>query len=617
MKSIKLKNPYLISSLLSSVILLALIVFFSNVKEKNISANLVEHSNKVIKRSNDLFLDLIQHQTGIRGYMITNDTSFLQPYTNSLPNIKKHFKELRNLTKENQLQQHWLDSLETLIKQRTELSENIILKIKELAVNSNQQVSIAEEGKIIADNAKLFLTKIINHEYKLLEQRKTIDANKEDKQFLLFIILFSTSLFILILSLLNIRKHLKEVSRSQNKITGLEQNAIKLKSENELAEEKDLESQKTIASKQQFLSNMSHEIRTPMTAIIGFSKVVLKTELTTKQREYIEAIKTSSDALLVLINDILDLAKVDAGKMTFEQNAFDMESDISAMLHLFDLKIQEKNLELIKNYDKSIPKILLGDSVRLNQIILNLISNAVKFTSKGSITLSVTLVETTEETVIIKFEVADTGIGVAENMLPTIFESFQQATSSTTRQYGGTGLGLAIVKQLVEWQGGTINVKSKINEGSTFNFVLSFRKSKGKTDTEIIVTEPNPEIKMIRILAVEDMPLNRMLLKIILDEFGFQSDFAENGREAIEKLKATMYDVILMDIQMPVMGGLEATEFIRNQMKSKIPIIALTADVTMEDLEKCKVIGMNDHVSKPIDEKQLFNKIVALVIATN
>lgn len=617
MKSIKLKNPYLISSLLSSVILLALIVFFSNVKEKNISANLVEHSNKVIKRSNDLFLDLIQHQTGIRGYMITNDTSFLQPYTNSLPNIKKHFKELRNLTKENQLQQHWLDSLETLIKQRTELSENIILKIKELAVNSNQQVSIAEEGKIIADNAKLFLTKIINHEYKLLEQRKTIDANKEDKQFLLFIILFSTSLFILILSLLNIRKHLKEVSRSQNKITGLEQNAIKLKSENELAEEKDLESQKTIASKQQFLSNMSHEIRTPMTAIIGFSKVVLKTELTTKQREYIEAIKTSSDALLVLINDILDLAKVDAGKMTFEQNAFDMESDISAMLHLFDLKIQEKNLELIKNYDKSIPKILLGDSVRLNQIILNLISNAVKFTSKGSITLSVKLVETTEETVIIKFEVADTGIGVAENMLPTIFESFQQATSSTTRQYGGTGLGLAIVKQLVEWQGGTINVKSKINEGSTFNFVLSFRKSKGKTDTEIIVTEPNPEIKMIRILAVEDMPLNRMLLKIILDEFGFQSDFAENGREAIEKLKATMYDVILMDIQMPVMGGLEATEFIRNQMKSKIPIIALTADVTMEDLEKCKVIGMNDHVSKPIDEKQLFNKIVALVIKTN
>jgi signal transduction histidine kinase/CheY-like chemotaxis protein len=451
----------------------------------------------------------------------------------------------------------------------------------------------------------------------LLEQRKTIDANKEDKQFLLFIILFSTSLFILILSLLNIRKHLKEVSRSQNKITGLEQNAIKLKSENELAEEKDLESQKTIASKQQFLSNMSHEIRTPMTAIIGFSKVVLKTELTTKQREYIEAIKTSSDALLVLINDILDLAKVDAGKMTFEQNAFDMESDISAMLHLFDLKIQEKNLELIKNYDKRIPKILLGDSVRLNQIILNLISNAVKFTSKGSITLSVKLVETTEETVIIKFEVADTGIGVAENMLPTIFESFQQATSSTTRQYGGTGLGLAIVKQLVEWQGGTINVKSKINEGSTFNFVLSFRKSKGKIDTEIIVTEPNPEIKMIRILAVEDMPLNRMLLKIILDEFGFQSDFAENGREAIEKLKATMYDVILMDIQMPVMGGLEATEFIRNQMKSKIPIIALTADVTMEDLEKCKVIGMNDHVSKPIDEKQLFNKIVALVINTN
>ena len=381
--------------------------------------------------------------------------------------------------------------------------------------------------------------------------------------------------------------------------------------------EQNQQSQIKIASKQQFLANMSHEIRTPMTAIIGFSKVVLKTDLTEKQREYISAIKTSSDALLVLINDILDLAKVDSGKMTFEQNAFEMEADISAMLHLFDLKAQEKNLKLIKEYDERIPKVLMGDSVRLNQIILNLISNAIKFTSKGKVTLSVRLLETNEEKVTIEFVVADTGIGLARKMIPTIFESFQQASSSTSRQYGGTGLGLAIVKQLVEWQGGTINVKSKINEGSTFSFILSFQRSNNEIENETFIPEIYPEIRKINVLAVEDVPLNQMLLKIIIDDFGFERDFAENGKEAIEKLQTNTYDIILMDIQMPEMDGIEATEYIRNKMNSKIPIIALTADVTTEDLEKCKAIGINYHIAKPIDEKLLYNKIVELVVNHN
>ena len=366
-------------------------------------------------------------------------------------------------------------------------------------------------------------------------------------------------------------------------------------------------------SKQQFLSYMSHEIRTPMTAIIGFSKVALKTDLTEKQKEYISAIKTSSDVLLVLINDILDLAKVDAGKMTFEQNAFKMESNVSAMIHLFDLKIQEKNLECIKEFDTRIPKVLIGDSIRLNQILLNLISNAIKFTSKGKITIRVRLIASSEENVSIEFAVSDTGIGVAENMIPKLFESFQQANSSTARQYGGTGLGLAIVKQLVELQGGTVNVESKLNKGSTFSFVLSFKKTSKEIESELPIPELMPEIKKIKVLAVEDVLLNQLLLQIILDEFGFQRDFAENGKVAIEKLKSNTYDIVLMDLQMPEMDGLEATEYIRKNMNLKIPIIALTADVTMSDLEKCKAIGMNGFLAKPIDEKLLYNKIIELV----
>jgi CheY-like chemotaxis protein len=317
---------------------------------------------------------------------------------------------------------------------------------------------------------------------------------------------------------------------------------------------------------------------------------------------------------LVLINDILDLAKVDEGKMTFEQNAFELETNISAMLHLFDLKIQEKNLECIKEYDTLIPKVLIGDSIRLNQIFLNLLSNAIKFTSKGTITMTTRLVDTNEDKVTIEFAVADTGIGVEENSIPKLFESFHQATNSTARQYGGTGLGLAIVKQLVELQGGTISVKSKLNEGSTFSFVLSFQKASEIVESNSTIPELLPEIKKIKILAVEDVPLNELLLKITIDEFGFEVDFAGNGKVAIEKLKSGTYDIVLMDLQMPEMNGLEATEYIRKKMNSKIPIIALTADVTMDDLEKCKAIGMNDHIAKPIDEKLLYNKIVELVI---
>lgn len=616
MKLIKIKNPYLVVSVLSCVIIIVLTIFFYNAKEKNISRDLVEHTHQVIRNSNALSLDLINHQTGIRGYIITNDTNFLEPYNASLPNIKIHFSELKKLTINNLLQQNQLDTLGKLINQRTELSNKILFQIKVLRLSAKQQVSALEKGKVIIDKAKLLLTKIIDDEYKLLAERKALDVYEDGKQFLLFIFLFIISFFILILTLLNIRKDLNRASSSRSEINSLEQNAIQLESKKELAEENEKESQRTIASKQQFLSNMSHEIRTPMTAIIGFSKVVLKTDLTENQREYIAAIKTSSDALLVLINDILDLAKVDAGKMDFEQNTFEIESDISAMLHLFDLKIQEKNLKLIKEYDKRIPKFLIGDSVRLNQIILNLMSNAIKFTSNGEITFSVRLIGASEDKVTIEFVIADKGIGMAEDMIPNIFDSFQQASSSTARQYGGTGLGLAIVKQLVERQGGTINVKSKINEGSTFSFVLSFQKSNNEIESESPVPELYAEIKKIKILVAEDIPLNQMLLKLMLDDFGFERDLAENGKVAIEKLKTNSYDIILMDLQMPEMNGIEATEYIRNEMNSKIPIIALTADVTMADLEKCKAVGMNAHIAKPIDEKLLYSKIVELVIKT-
>jgi PAS domain S-box-containing protein len=388
------------------------------------------------------------------------------------------------------------------------------------------------------------------------------------------------------------------------------------------AESATLIAETAVKAKQQFLSNMSHEIRTPMNAIIGFTKVLLKTDTSSKQKEYLQAIKLSGDALIVLINDILDLAKVDAGKMVFERTPFKMAMSISAMLHLFEPKIHEKNLELVKEYDTNIPEVLVGDPVRLHQIILNLVSNAVKFTNFGKITVRVRLLKEDDAKATIEFMVKDTGIGIAQNKMEKIFDNFQQASSGTSRLYGGTGLGLAIVRQLVEAQDGTISVESKINEGSTFGFELDFLKTKANADFDDTIIELDSDINDIRVLVVEDIALNQLLMHTLLDEFGFQCDIAANGKIAIEKMQSKTFDVILMDLQMPEMNGFEATDYIRNELKSTIPIIALTADVTTVDLAKCKEVGMNDYIAKPVDEKLLYSKIVneykkALLITGN
>jgi PAS domain S-box-containing protein len=368
-----------------------------------------------------------------------------------------------------------------------------------------------------------------------------------------------------------------------------------------------------VKAKQQFLSNMSHEIRTPMNAIIGFTKVLMKTDITAKQKEYLTAIKMSGDALIVLINDILDLAKVDAGKMIFEQTPFRMTQSLAAMLHVFEPKIKEKNLDLIQEFDTRIPEVLIGDPVRLHQIILNLISNAIKFTSEGSITVKVYLLHEDDTHVTIEFAVSDTGIGILEEKIHTIFENFQQASSGTARLYGGTGLGLAIVKQLVEAQNGSIKVDSIIGKGSTFSFTLDFLKTTKKVESELELIDIDAEVKNIKVLVVEDIALNQLLMKTLLDDYGFERDIVANGKLAIEKLVDNKYDIILMDLQMPEMNGFEATVHIREILKLPIPIIALTADVTTADLEKCTAVGMNDYIAKPVDERILFSKIISLV----
>ena len=371
-----------------------------------------------------------------------------------------------------------------------------------------------------------------------------------------------------------------------------------------------------VIAKQQFLSNMSHEIRTPMNAIIGFTKVLLKTDLSEKQTEYLHAIQSSGDTLIVLIDDILDLAKVDAGKMIFINAPFNISELITRVVRVFETKIQESNLELITVYDAQIPEIILGDSVRLHQILTNLLSNAIKFTAKGKIILNVSLKNESKQKISIEFKVTDTGIGIPESKIETIFENFEQAHTITSSLYGGTGLGLAIVKQLVEKQGGTISVDSKVDEGTSFSCILNFKKNTSDGMRNLKLEKINldtTKIKKLKVLVVEDVKLNQLLLRSILDDYNFEWDIADNGKIAVEKLETNTYDIILMDLQMPVMNGFEATKYIRNTMNLQIPIIALTADVTTVDEEKCKSFGMNDYISKPLDEKLLFTKILEVL----
>lgn len=388
---------------------------------------------------------------------------------------------------------------------------------------------------------------------------------------------------------------------------------------NELIQAKE-QAEELAGFKDQFLANMSHEIRTPLNGIIGFTKILLRDKTTKEQRHQLNAIKTSSDILLVVVNDILDLSKIEAGKMILEKTELKIPNLVNSVLSTFELRLEEKEQILKTQFDKDIPKWLLGDTVRINQILLNLIGNAIKFTGTGGrIGLDVHLLHQDEEKVVLEISVSDTGIGISTNKIKNIFDPFTQSNNNTTRKYGGSGLGLNIVKRLIDLMHGSISVKSKVSIGSTFTFKLPLMKpNKNRTKNKkiTILDDALVPIVPLNILVVDDISINQFLAQTILNDFGFKSDTAENGKIAIELLEKNNYDLILMDLQMPVMNGWEATEHIRSKLKapkSTTPIIALTADVTKKNADKCKEVGMDAYVSKPINEKDLLNKIILLV----
>jgi PAS domain S-box-containing protein len=378
-------------------------------------------------------------------------------------------------------------------------------------------------------------------------------------------------------------------------------------------EKEKIKAQEASRAKEAFLANMSHEIRTPLNAIIGFLRELEKQELTDLQKKYIENSSIASKHLLAIINNVLDISKIEAGEMSLDYEDFVFEDAIANVINVLQYKAEQKGLSLTANISKVIYQVLNGDVLRLEQILFNIIGNALKFTNKGGISVSCEVVNDTDTSQELCISISDTGIGMDKKFLDTIFNKFSQEDKAITRRFGGTGLGMAITNEFVQLMNGKIDIESKKNKGTTIQINLSFDKGNMNNINKIHVDKELIGIDNISVLLVEDNDLNRMVVQNSLRYFNCKVTEAENGLEALEILRRQKFDVILMDIQMPEMDGIEATKIIRDVFKLSTPIIALTANAFKTEIEKCRKAGMDDYITKPFDEKIMIETIARLV----
>ncbi len=536
--------------------------------------------------------------------------------TMSLLSVRKKNTDLGNELEE-VLQQKIKETQELLSQKEIEYNN-----LFEAITKSNGVMEFSSEGTILSIN-KNFQDMLGYHEEELVGKNHSILLDQEDRN----------NNLIFWESLRNKKSHSGRFKRlhkngeivwiqaSYNPVLNTKNEIIKITkiAQNITLEENSriaLEKAKAMADalnvqKDYFIANVSHEIRTPINAILGFTDLLLEQENSPEKYGQLEAIKTAGDNLLYLINDILDLSKIEAGVFQVDKNSFHLKELIENVFAILHLKAVQKKLNFDFQIASGVPKYIVGDKNRLAQILINLLGNALKFTHKGSVHLAVDIQKHPNHQPMIVFEVTDTGIGIPEDKLFNIFERFSQAEATTSRKYGGTGLGLNICKLLVEKQGGTIHVTSTLGQGARFVFSLPLLEP---LNNELVMEDsekdnPPSLVQGSRILMCEDNELNQKLAKAIFQNTPHSLTLAENGLEGLKLLEKNEYDLVLMDIQMPELDGYQTTQVIRNDLKIKVPIIALTAHSMVIEREKCLALGMNDYLSKPFKKEELFAKI--------
>jgi signal transduction histidine kinase/DNA-binding response OmpR family regulator len=588
---------YLLAIFITTIILIVFLQYNSN---NNIN-KLTEGNESLIREfqiigeTQKLETDMLFIESHIYRTVFSKDSSFVDDIKNNEKNVRAVLAKLRPLVLTDSTRK-LVQELDSLVEVKLVLGHIIL----DTLFSKGQSAAIAT----YISRKKTYVMGDIVHVIDLLNKPRqqyltklAIDANKSGKRAREWgLILAITAVLASIFTFGYITKRIK---RQQQLYEQLNESEKKVREAGIV--------------KENFMANMSHEIRTPMNAILGFTNLLQKEQLNEKSMEFVRSIQHSGESLLEIINDILDFSKIEAGMMRIESNPFSLRELLDSVKTMFATKIQPKDLSLIVNIEYSVPDLLIGDAIRLTQILVNLVNNAIKFTESGGIEISVTSDKKTENRIEISFSVKDTGIGIASNKMEAIFERFQQADEDTTRKYGGTGLGLTIVKQLVELQNGTIHVSSILNKGTEFVLSIPYLISEELTTRDDLkIFSPN-EINFnnnhFRILVAEDNVMNQNLMKHLLSYWNLEFDVVKNGVEAIGALQQKDYKLILMDIQMPLMDGYTATMKIRTELRMNIPIIAMTAHAMAGEKEKCLSYGMNEYISKPIRENELFELI--------
>ncbi|MGI9579855.1 ATP-binding protein [Chryseobacterium sp. RRHN12] len=535
--------------------------------------------------------DILGVESRIRASIATNDTTHLEGIDQKISQIENF---LDSLSKDNvnAEEEKLIHRLSVLAMEKKTTKDKLLHRYLSVG-NMDDNTSIANprarkiSNEITSITAKIYESRKLN----MVELSQKSEEMGQKARF------YDISILILlILSGSVVGYHiLRQFKRQRLLINELD-----------IAEKKALVAAQT---KENFLANMSHEIRTPLSGILGFTNLLQKRPLDETSAEFVSSIQRSGENLMAIINDILDLSKIEAGMMRITPGIFSINGLVNSVETFFTERAREKGLTLSSTIDPSIPDTLVGDATRLTQILVNLIGNAIKFTHQGNIFVKIYSKQQTEKDAVLGFKISDTGIGIDKEKLTEIFERFNQGEDSTTRNYGGTGLGLSIVKSLILLQNGNIEVSSEQGKGTTFHFYIPYGIAEEQltvlpaADPHYFKDKSNTPLK---VLVVDDNVINQSLMKHLLSQWNIDFHMASNGLEAVSYLKSNACDLVLMDIQMPHMDGYTATQKIREELRLDIPIIAMTAHALAGERERCLSRGMNEYISKPVNEEELF-----------